>query len=136
MPAPSRCPTADVNRYRLAETPTIVNLLEHLPGDVPYSTHLELEAVRARLVDHAVGEALRRLDAGVQGEKAQDRGADFGAVAAADSGTPGGAAEPERAVAGKLRRPATGSAERLRVVTAYTMVRRAWPAGGLIDLVI
>ena len=128
MPAPPRCPTADVNRYRLAEPPVIVNLLELLPGDAPYSTHLELEGVRSRLVDHGVRDALRRL-ADAPGALAEERVPDCGELAARMPLVPTADTEP-------VRERAVETPERLRTVTAYTNMRRMWPAGGLIDLVI
>lgn len=129
MPAPARCPTADVNRYRLAETPVLVNLLELLPGDAPYSTHLELEGVRSRLVDRGVRDGLRRLAADAPGAPAEGRVPDCGELAARTPPVLRGEAEP-------ARERTVETPERLRVVTAYTNMRRMWPAGGLIDLVI
>lgn len=129
MPAPPRCPTADVNRYRLAETPVIVNLLELLPGDAPYSTHLELEGVRSRLVDHGVRDALRRLAGDAMGAPDAGRVPDYGGLAAETPLELSGNAEP-------ARRGPVESPEHRRIVTAYTATRRMWPAAGLIDLVI
>lgn len=96
-------------------------LLEHVPGDVPYSTHLELEAARARLVHRALGEALGQIAGG---------GPNYGRLAAM---TPKPIAAP-RTTAPSLR--LLPPPPRDAVVIAYTLPQRRWPVGGLIDLVV
>jgi len=121
-PAP-RCSAPGLDRHRLdGAQPVVVGLLEHLPGDVPFSTHLELENARARLVERALGEALERLapetrpPASMPGEE----------------GRPDRAATTPREPPMPIRRPRL----EVRTVTLYVQRRQRWPLGGLIDLVV
>jgi len=130
-----------VNPYRLVERAVVVGLLEHLPGDVPYSTHLELEGARGRLVNRAVGEALERLGAGRAGELSGDgrdgRDEDL-AGQVRPSGNAIGTAPTDARLGGGDPRVVHG-VNRLRVVRVvneYAVERRRWPVGGLIDLVV
>lgn len=128
MPPAPPCPTAEVNTYRLAETPVLIGLLEHLPGDTPYSTHLALEAARSRLVHRAVDAALAALrhtaDSTTTG---MPGGTDCADQAAAEGRAPE-PAPARRATALAPREP--------RVVTVHALQRRAFPIGGLIDVVM
>jgi hypothetical protein len=115
-----------LNQHRFEQRPLACDLLEHLPGDVPFSTHLTLENVRARLVQRALGEALNRLGGGGPNSSARvdpswDRGRE-GEQSGAPS-VPAAAAAP-------------GRTERVAHVTAYSQRRARWPLGGLIDLVV
>ncbi len=121
LPAPGACPGGGLHEHRLADRPVLNTLLEHVPGDVPYSTHLELEAARARLVHRTLGEALEQIGG---------RGPDYGRLAAM---TPQPTAAP-RPTAPSLR--LVPPPPREAAVVAYTLPRRRWPVGGLIDLVI
>ena len=125
-----------MNPHRLAEAPVIATLLEHLPGDAPYSTHLELEGMRARLVHRELLGALRDLASEGSGLScdAGGRGLDYGRMAADRAA--GMAMEPQRQ-SDAVGRSDTGlRPARLRLVTEYATRHRVWPGGGLIDLVV
>lgn len=114
------CAHPGMNQHRLVERPVLNSLLGHLPGSVPYATHLEIEGARARMVHRALGEALGQLG---------NPHADYGRQAAA--------LKPTAPLALKLPpvRPAPQAA-RIDARVVYTLPRRKWPLGGLIDLVI
>lgn len=102
----------------------INGLLEHLPGDVPFSTHLGLENARSRLVQRALleghePEPNRSWDAPARHDTSAP-GCEKGGAASSPP------AEPVRLVA----------VERVRAVRLYEQRRERWPLGGLIDLVV
>jgi len=119
LPAPAPSPWGGLHEHRLVDRPVLNTLLEHLPGDLPYSTHLELGAARARLVHRTLGEAIDRL-----------------APPHPDEAHPAATVPPP---------PAHRATPSLRLLpppprdeqpVAYTLPRRRWPLGGLIDLLV
>ena len=138
--AVSRCPTGGLSEYRLEERPVLNTLLEHVPGDVPFSTHLELEAARARLVHRSVGEAIDRLgERTTAREKGADRGGEVNRGVEVDEGELAVAREVVTKKEPKEQKaePSGRDMDRIeRGAVAYTLPRRRWPIGGLIDLVV
>src|SRR5687768_9320058 len=126
-PAPT--PPAGVNEHRLAERPILCTLLEHLPGDVPFSTHMELENRRARLVRRA------ELDPCLPEPE----------CAGPSRACPSEGKAPSRSIADAQAAdwPTAQAAPQARVrsvvkakVTMYVQRVERWPLGGLIDLIV
>ncbi len=122
--AAGACAEGGINEHRLYEQPVVVGLLGEVPGSVPYSTHLEIAAARARLVHRAVENALAGLGA---------RQVDFGEISASERLQESG---PEAGPRMLPRAGAEPNMDRVERGVLYTQPRRRWPIGGLIDLVI
>ncbi|HZW10288.1 MAG TPA: hypothetical protein VFF69_10335 [Phycisphaerales bacterium] len=127
--APGR---AGLDEHRLGQRALPCDLLEHLPGDVPYSTHLAIENARARLVHRALSDALGGMRGGDAGESAVAK-EDAPTRAACDRG-----AGPGARLAAVERPARSGHGEDVRAVpiTEHAQRRTRWPLGGLVDLVV
>jgi len=120
--ATGSCAQAGINKHRLVDRPVVLGLLGELPGAVPYSTHLEIAAARARLVHQAVGQALHELGA---------ERVDISESATSD----------QQRVLGPRRLPRAGGEPNADLIArgalaTQTRRRRLWLIGGMVDLVV
>jgi len=132
-------------------TPVINDLLEHQPGDVPFSTHLELENDRARLLADArfraglvaMGIAGLHPETDAVGDRNQDRpdsdqGSDAADILAALAARTRCApcalrkTEPDRRALAKQAALAQPS----KVNAGLVPMHERLPIGGLLDLVM
>jgi hypothetical protein len=118
--AASPCPLPGLNQHRLAETPVTGSLLGHLPGSIPYSTHVEIAAARSRLMHREVNDALENLGA---------KQVEFAGLTTASAPV---ARDPR----GESQLKLVPNLDLVGRGVAYTLPRRRWPVGGLVDLVI
>lgn len=126
VPPPPPCPPQSLGEHRLRDYPVITDLLGHLAGDIPFSTHLQIENARSRAVERALQEALDRLP---PPEPARDE-SPLSTTANTPAADPA-ARPPDQPMAARQR--PEGAVEPERV---FTQRRERWPIGGLIDLVI
>lgn len=113
------CPSGGLNEHRLGEPPAVVGLVGVPAGSVPYATHLAIVSARGRAQARAIESALSVI--------AQAR-PDYGRLAAREAAHHHQSPEAQPV----HRRPALAGHPAMQ----YTLPRRRWPIGGLVDLVI
>lgn len=121
VPAPPACPTGGLNGYRLATRPAVLGLLGAPAGSVPHATSLAIGNAVHRAEHRAIEAALDAM---------ADARPDYADLAAQQAKTcPAPEPEPEA-----WPRTRHAIPPEKRVIPGYTLERRKWPIGGLIDL--